>query len=226
MKKFLTLLILSMTSASYAMTSEFFENTDVNAVKAGISKYILTKGGKIDHGESYDANTFQAFEQIQTKYGTYIYYYAFNLVPSNNGTRLDLIVSKASQGSKPSMVDEETEKKVMEKIKASLKGRFLYGLGFEFEIYNTPEGKIKAPKGRETGIKLTAVKYDALKKGLMAGDIITEINGVPLNQIPIKEYAVILFAQNMTDSITLTYKRGKETGVVTLIPRSSNTRVF
>lgn len=226
MKKIMILALLCLTGASYGTTSEFFNNMDSNALKAGISKYIITKGGKISHGASYEANTFQGVEQVQTKHGTYTYNYIFNLVPEEGGTRLNLTVLESSYGSTPRNTDSVTEQKIMEGIKNSTKGRFLYGLGFEFDTYDSKNGKIKAPKGKDTGIKLTAVKYDALKKGLMPGDLIIEINDTPLVDIPIEEYATILHARTMTDTLTLTYKRNGEIHKVTLTPRLSNVKVF
>ncbi len=228
MKKiYLGLILLFFTLApSYSMVQETFMGVDTNSLKAGISKHILTRGGKVIHNNSYEANNFQGMETLRTEDGIYNFYYSFNLVPIQDGTRLDLIVYKGMNGDKPQPADLKTEQKTMERIKSSIKGRYLYGLGFEFDYYDTPNGKIKAPKGRDKGIKLTAVKYDAQKKGLMAGDIITEINGVSLDEIPIEKYAVILNANSMSDSITLTYKRRGQTGQVTLIPRLSNARVF
>ena len=222
LKIFSIVSVLFFSQVSYSMTSEFFENVDVHSLKAGVSKYLLTKGAKVFHIESYEANTFQATEMIRTGYySTTPYQYAFNLVPMENGTRLDLIANKAEGGNDPAM-----ERKLMDGIKQSIQGRFLYGLGFEFDTYSTSKGNIKAPKGKNTGIKLTVVKYDALKKGLQPGDIITEINGVPLSEIPIEEYATVLFAKSINDSVTLTYKRGEEINKVTLTPRVSNRKTF
>ena len=221
-KSFLLVFVLFFSQASYAMTSEFFENVDVHSLKAGVSKFLLIRGAKVYHNESYEANTFQAAEMVRTgSYSTVQYQYAFNLTPMQNGTRLDLIAMKSESGNDPSM-----EAKLMALIKQSIQGRFLYGLGFEFDNYSTSKGNIKAPKGKNSGIKLTAVKYDALKKGLQAGDIITEINGVPISNMPIEEYATALFAKSINDSITLTYKRGNTINTVTLIPRASNRKTF
>lgn len=225
-KTIIAAMILFAALPAFSTTSEIFENQDVNAVKAGIAKYILTKGGKIYHGKSYEANTFQAVEQVYSGYSSFTYNYIFNLTPVSNGTRLDLSVLKSSSGSKPVSADILTEQKIMENIKNSAKGRFLYGLGFDFDTYDTANGKIKAPKGREEGIKLTAVRYDAAKKGLLAGDIITEINGVPLKQIPIEEFATALNAKTMTDEINLTFIRNGKKNSVTLIPRLSNNKTF
>ena len=222
LKSFLLVFALLFSQASFAITSEFFENVDVHSLKAGVSKFLLVRGAKVYHNESYEANTFQATEIVRA--GTYSnaqYQYAFNLVPMQNGTRLDLIAVKSGSGNDLSM-----EKKLMDAIKQNMQGRFLYGLGFEFDNYSTSKGNIKAPKGKNTGIKLTAVKYDALKKGLQAGDIITEINGVSIKEMPIEEFATVLFAKSINDSITLTYKRGEETKKVTLIPRVSNRKIF
>lgn len=220
--KFLLVFALFCSQAVYAMTSEFFENVDVHSLKAGVSKYLLIKGAKVYHNESYEANTFQAVDLVRVgTYSTAQYQYAFNLTPMQNGTRLDLIAVKQGSGNDPVM-----ERKLMDNIKQSMQGRFLYGLGFEFDNYSTSKGNIKAPKGKNSGIKLTAVKYDALKKGLQAGDVIIEINGIPISEMPIEDYATVLFAKSINDSVTLTYKRGKETNKVTLTPRVSNRKVF
>ena len=220
--KFLLVFALFCSQAAYAMTSEFFENVDVHSLKAGVSKYLLIKGAKVYHNESYEANTFQAVDLVRVgTYSTAQYQYAFNLTPMQNGTRLDLIAVKQGSGN-----DHVMERKLMDNIKQSMQGRFLYGLGFEFDNYSTSKGNIKAPKGKNSGIKLTAVKYDALKKGLQAGDVIIEINGIPISEMPIEDYATVLFAKSINDSVTLTYKRGKETNKVTLTPRVSNRKVF
>ena len=220
--KFLLVFALFCSQAVYAMTSEFFENVDVHSLKAGVSKYLLIKGAKVYHNESYEANTFQAVDLVRVgTYSTAQYQYAFNLTPMQNGTRLDLIAVKQGSGNDPVM-----ERKLMDNIKQSMQGRFLYGLGFEFDNYSTSKGNIKAPKGKNSGIKLTAVKYDALKKGLQAGDVIIEINEIPISEMPIEDYATVLFAKSINDSVTLTYKRGKETNKVTLTPRVSNRKVF
>ncbi len=222
LKAIFIVLTLFFSQASYSMTQEFFENVDVHSLKAGVSKFLLIRGAKVFHNESYEANTFQAVELVRVgQYSTAQYQYAFNLSPMKNGTRLDLIAIKQGSGNDPVM-----EAKLMELIKQSMQGRFLYGLGFDFDNYSTSKGNIKAPKGKNTGIKITAVKYDALKKGLQAGDVIIEINDVPISEMPIDEYATALFAKSINDSITLTYKRGAETKKVTLIPRVSNRKTF
>ena len=226
MKKILTALLLTTATVSHAQVSEFFNGMDSNSLKAGISKYILTRGGNINHGESYSSNTFQAVEQIKTKRGTYTYNYLFNLTPNEEGTKLDLVVYEAVYGSQPRQTSLENEQKIMEAIKVAVKGRLLYGLGFDFASYDYEGRKIKAPKGKETGIVLTAVKYDALKQGLMAGDVIVEINSVPLKDIPLVEYASVLNAKTVTDTLTLTCKRKNEIIKVTIKPRLTNNRVF
>lgn len=221
-KKPLTMLLLVLTPVSYGMTSEFFEGIDSNALKAGISKYLLTKGAKVYHNESYEADSFQAAEVVRTgKYSSSVYNYLFNLNQNENGTYLNVTAVKSDSG-----VDNTMEKKLIDDIRQSITGKFLYGLGFEFELYDSDNGKIKAPKGKEGGIKLTAVKYDALNKGLQIGDIIIEINDVPLSEIPIEKFATALFAKSINDAITLTYKRGQVINKVTLIPRVSNRKVF
>ncbi|MCD8024310.1 MAG: PDZ domain-containing protein [Candidatus Gastranaerophilales bacterium] len=224
--KILTFIIISgVNLPCFSTVSKTFEGSDINEIKAGISKYILTKGGTVNHNGSYDNNTFQAAEVIRQNRTNYTLLYTFNLTETPNGTKLDLQANRVYSGTAaPLSLDEE--QKLMENISSSITGRFLYGLGFDFEYYNSSNGRIKAPKGRETGIKLTAVKYDALKQGLQTGDIITEINGIPLKDIPLSEYAVILHAKSLSDSITLTYKRGDKTGRVTLSPRLNTTRVF
>ncbi len=215
-------LLFSVVQSSGAMTSEVFDGVDSNALKAGISKYLLTKGAKIYHPDSYESNTFQATETVSNgRYSTTSYVYAFKLTPLQDGTRLDLTAVKSG-----SEVDSLMEEKLMNNIKTSLTGRFLYGLNFEFSEYDTPKGKIKAPKGKETGIKLTGVKYDALQKGLMAGDTIVAINNVDIKEIDIEDFATILFAKSINDSITLTYERNGLKNTVTLIPRASNRKVF
>ena len=220
------LIFLASCIMANAETSEFFDNLDENAVKAGISKYILSRGGNISHGDSYSSNTIQATEILQTTKGRYQYNYIFKIIPKEKGTELDMVVLKSGYGISPVNIDIQKEQKIMESIKASIKGRFLYGLGFEYAIYNE-NGKIyKAPKGRNKGIVLTAVKYDALKKGLMTGDIIIEVNGTPLNEIPIEKYTNILNAKSLTDELTLTCLRGNKKFNVILIPRLSNTRIF
>jgi len=222
MKKILILILCAICAPTYAATSEFFENTDVNAMKAGISKYLLTRGANIFHNNSYEANDFQAAEIVRT--GTYSqssYNYAFNLTPNGKGVILTVAAIKDG-GSE----DNIMETKLIQNIRQSMTGRFLYGLGFEFDYYDTVNGKIKAPKGKETGIVITGVKYDALNKGLMAGDIITEINNVPLSKIPMEEFSTILFAKSINDTIKLTYKRGNTTNKVNLTPRASNRKVF
>ncbi len=227
MKKFLITAFLFSMSPCFATVSQVFENMDSNALKAGISKYILTQGGKVFHGESYENNTFQAIEQKSNKaYGSFTYNYIFNITPLNNGTKLDLTVLRSSYGSKGVQVDLATEQQIMEKIKNATQGRFLYGLGFEFDYYDSINGKIKAPKGKETGIVLTAVKYDALKKGLMIGDVIVEINDVPIKDMPIEKYKSALYAKTMTDTLTLTYIRNGKINKVTITPRLSNNKVF
>lgn len=227
MKKiFLALILFISSNLAYATTTEVFDGMDENALKAGISKYILTRGGVVNHGESYSSNTFQAVEQRHTKRGIYTYNYVFKLTPLDESTRLDLTVYYSAYGMAPKNVEPYDEQKIMEAIKGAIKGRLLYGLGFDFDTYTYEGGKIKAPKGRETGIVLTTVKYDALKKGLMAGDVITEVNGVPLNKIPLKEYATILNAKSMTDTLNLTVKRNGNLINVTLTPRLSNNRTF
>ena len=227
MKKILTLGILLITGASYAQTSEFFGGMDSNAVSAGISKYIITRGGKVSRGEGASSNIIQAVEQIRIKNVLYTYNYVFKLTPEDKGTKLDMIAYKSAYGSKPAEVDILTEQKIMEAIKGSIKGRFLYGLGFEYSTYNDADGTIiKAPKGREKGIVLTNVKYDALKQGLMPGDVIIEINKTPLNEIPLKEYASVLNAKSITDTLNLTIKRGGQNFNVDLKPRMSNNKTF
>ena len=212
---------------SFATVEYTFDNMDSNSVKAGISKYILTKGGKVFHGESYELNTFQAIEQVRDKtYGLCTYNYLFNITPISNGSKLKLTVLRNSYGSKGVQVDLTTEQQVMDKIKATIQGRFLYVLGFEFDYYDTQKGKVKAPKGKQTGIVLTAVKYDARKKGLMVGDVIVEINGESIVDMPIEKYKTVLFAKSMTDTLTLTYKRNGKLATVTIMPRLSNHKTF
>ncbi len=227
MKKFIIAIVIVLCSSpSFSAVTEVFYGMDSNSLKAGIGKYIHTRGGKVLRGDDYSSNVFQATEQVQTSRGSYTYIYAFNVSDIENGAKLDMKVLKASIDSKGAPVDLNTEKLLMDGIKTAIKGRFLYGLGFDFAYYDSPIGKVKAPKGRETGIVLTAVRYDALKKGLQAGDVITAINYTPLSQIPINDYASILNAKSLTDTLTLTYKRGAVTNTVTLTPRLSNTRVF
>ena len=209
MKKiFLALILFVSSNLAYATTSEVFDGMDENALKAGISKYILTRGGVVNHGESYSSNTFQAVEQRHTKRGIYTYNYVFKLTPLDESTRLDLTVYYSAYGMAPKNVEPYDEQKIMEAIKGAIKGRLLYGLGFDFDTYTYEGGKIKAPKGRETG------------------DVITEVNGVPLNKIPLKEYATILNAKSMTDSLNLTVKRNGNLINVTLTPRLSNNKTF
>lgn len=226
MKKLLTFILIMITVPCFAKTSEFFQGIDENALKAGISKYILTRGGKIYHGESYQSNTFMAVEQLSNGYSAYTYRYLFNIEPSDDGAKLNLDVVKSTAGVKPYNIDINEEKKIMDAIIASIKGRFLYGLGFDFDTYDSKTGKIKAPKGKETGIVLTAVRYDALKKGLQKGDKIIKVNGALLKDIPIEKYASILSAKSLTDSIILTCKRKDEIFTVTLVPRLSNIKTF
>lgn len=225
MKKILIALLLT-TSACYAQVSEFFDGMDENAVKAGISKYILTKGGSISHGESYNSNLIKATEVVVLNRRNHVYNYIFNLTPNQNGTRLDLSVFESKYGSSPANAGIDIEQKVMNNIKTSIKGRFLYGLGFDFANYTENNITYKAPKGKDTGIVITAVKYDAMKKGIIAGDRIIEINDTPLKDIPLEQYATILHAKTMTDTLNLTLKRGDSTYKVILTPRLSNNRTF
>lgn len=225
MKKILIALLLT-TNVCLAQVDEYFNGMDENALKAGISKYVLSKGGLIDHGESYSSDTIRAVENVTINKRKYKYNYVMKLTPDEGGTKLSLIVLESSYGSSPVQASAEIEKQVMNNIKASIKGRFLYGLGFEFDTY-TEDGKTyNAPKGKETGIYITAVKYDAQKQGILPGDIIVKINGTATKDIPLDIYSSILSAKTMTDTVNLTLKRGLSTYEVTLKPRLSNTRVF
>lgn len=227
MKKICALLfLLFCINSAHAAVSEVFEGMDENYVKAGISKYILTRGGKINHGESYSSNLIQAIDYVYENNKNVIYVYNFKITPDEAGAKLDLIVLKKAPNNKWENTSLDVETKTMARIKSSIKGRLLYGLGFDFELYDTSNGKIKAPKGKETGVILTAVRYDALKQGLQAGDVIIEVNGVLTKDIPIEEFASIFFAKNMTDSLTLKYRRNTQTGTVVIKPRLSNTKVF
>ncbi len=226
MKKIILFSILFTVNPVFAHVSEVFQGQDINMVKAGISKYILQKGGAIDHGGSYESNSIRAMEKVREKYGTYSYIYSFNITPLENGVKVDLSGVKKLSGGEAQPLGEEIERIVMNNILNSSKGRFLYGLGFDFDYYNTQTGSIKAPKGKETGIKITNVKYDAQKQGLQAGDVIVKINGRYLKDIPIDEYAAILHAKSLTDTVELTYIRNGIEKTVILSPRLSNPKVF
>lgn len=227
MKKIAVLLTLLCTiSIANAQVSDVFLNMDENAVKSGISKYILSKGGKVNSSEMYDSNTFHAAEIVSTSRGAFKYTYVFNVSPQGENTRLDMAIYKEAYGMSPVAVDTSIEQGIMEIIKKTVQGRFLYGLGFEKETVTYNGKSYKIPKGRETGIVLTAAKYDAAKQGLMIGDVIVAIDGVPLNQIPINKFATALHANNMTDTLNLTCTRAGRTFQVTLTPRPSNVKKF
>lgn len=226
MKKILIIAFLFITGVCYAQVSEFFDGMDENAVKAGISKYILAKGGNISHGESYNLNVIQATEVVVLNKKNHIYNYIFNLTPNQNGTKLDLSVFESKYGKSPVSAGIDIEQKVMNNIKTSIKGRFLYGLGFDSANYTENNITYRAPKGRDSGIVITAVKYDAMKKGIIAGDRIIEINDTPIKDIPLEKYATILHAKTMSDTLNLTLKRGDSIYKVILTPRLSNNRTF
>lgn len=227
MKKiFIAALLLTGLSAAQAQVSEFFPGMDENAVKSGISKYIISKGGKVNSSEIYSSDTFHAVEVVQTSRGTFKYNYTFNVAPQGDGSRLDMSIYKEGYGIESASVGSSIEQGIMEIIKKNIQGRFLYGLGFEKETVSYNGKTYKIPKGRETGIVLTAAKYDAAKQGLLVGDIITEIEGVPLNEIPINVFATALHAKSMTDTLNLTCKRAGRTFNVTLTPRPSTVKTF
>ncbi len=227
MKKIIvTFGILLFANMAYALTTETFENTDKNSVKSGISKYILLRGGKLNYGNDYMSDSYTAYETVQTSRGTVFYTYVFNLSENNGNTKLNLSIFKNIQGTSPSPVGIEHEQKTMDAIKASVRGRYLYGLGFDFEKYFYNGNTIVAPKGKETGIVLTKVKYDALKQGLRQGDVIVEINGVPLSEIPLDKFANILYANTMSDILELTYLRDGIKHKVNLTPRPSVNKTF
>ena len=228
MKKILiSILMISGINAASATVSDVFIGSDVNELKAGAAKYFMIKGANVHHTNSYEANNFQAIEKRpQGAYGSVTYYYNLNFIPVEKGTKLELTMLKASANDDPVQADTVFEQNVLDGIKSSMTGKFLYGLGFEYDLYDSNGEKIKAPKGKETGITITAVNYDAKKKGLIAGDKIIAINNIPIKDMPLEEYSKALFAKSINDTITLTYKRGKNINSVTLVPKRSKTRVF
>ena len=228
MKKILFLIcVLFGVNSVYAKVEEVFIGSDVNELKAGAAKYFMIKGANVHHINSYEANNFQAVEKKpQGAYGSVTYYYNVNFIPVEKGTKLELVMMKSSANDEPHTISLSDETSVLNGIKASMTGKFLYGLGFEYDLYDFNGEKIKAPKGKETGIVLTAVNYDAKSKGLMAGDKIISINNVSIKDMPVDEYSKALFAKSINDTLTLTYKRGNNINTVTLKPKRSKTRVF
>ena len=80
-----------------------------------------------------------------------------------------------------------------------------------------------AGEQRILGFKLTAVKYDAKKKGLYIGDRIKKVNGIKLSKYSSPELAKIFKPTSENDEIEITYKRQGKLKNIKLKPTFTKT---
>ncbi len=228
MKKliFTMFVFLIANNVCFAGTATIFSNANAANLRDKIIKLYALEGAQI---ENYVTNT-NSFSISKNKLSS-IYNirlnYNYTIVQDGKNSIVSLAMSTGIGAYQDSATLSSQEQQELDRVKGKISGYYSYGLAYSEKIYFYNEynengvliqQNVIAPAQRILGVKLTAVNYDAKKKGLYIGDRIKKVNGKKISKYSRPDLAKIFKPTSQNDIIEITYKRKGEIKTVKLYP--------